>query len=104
MIILNDENFDAEVVKSEIPAVVDFYADWCGPCKMIAPVMEELSTEYEGKVKVCKLDVDGARVTAGKYGISSIPFVGFFKGGEIVDQVIGAVPKETIDAKIKSLL
>ncbi len=104
MIILNDSNFEQEVVKSDIPVLVDFYADWCGPCRMIAPVVEEIAKEYDGKVKVCKLDVDEAGQTAAKYRVSSIPFIGFFKNGELADQLIGAVPKETISAKIDSLL
>ncbi|MCD6311510.1 MAG: thioredoxin [Elusimicrobia bacterium] len=104
MIILNDSNFEQEVVKSEIPVMVDFYADWCGPCKMIAPAVEEIAKEYDGKIKVCKLDVDEAGQTAAKYRVSSIPFIGFFKNGELVDQLIGAVPKETLTAKIDSLL
>ncbi|MEA2082603.1 MAG: thioredoxin [Elusimicrobiota bacterium] len=104
MVIVNDSNFEQEVVKSDIPVLVDFYADWCGPCKMIAPAVEELAKEYEGKIKVCKLDVDEAGQTAAKYRISSIPFVGFFKNGSLADQLIGAVPKEMLAAKIDSIL
>ncbi|MBA3065945.1 thioredoxin [bacterium] len=104
MIILNDENFEQEVIQSEIPVMVDFYADWCGPCKMIAPVVEEISGEYEGRVKVCKLNVDEAGQTSAKYRISSIPFIGFFKNGKLADQLVGAVPKETITGKIDLLL
>jgi len=104
MIILNDSNFEQEVIKSDIPVMVDFYADWCGPCKMIAPAVEEIAKEYDGKINVCKLNVDEAGQTAAKYRVSSIPFIGFFKNGELVDQLIGAVPKENITVKIDSLL
>jgi len=104
MIIVNDSNFEQEVVKADIPVMVDFYADWCGPCKMIAPVVEEISGEYEGRAKVCKLNVDEAGQTAAKYRVSSIPFIGFFKNGELVDQLIGAVSKQALTAKIDSLL
>ncbi|PIV18246.1 MAG: thioredoxin [Elusimicrobia bacterium CG_4_10_14_3_um_filter_49_12_50_7] len=104
MVILNDSNFEQEVIKSELPVLVDFYADWCGPCKMIEPAIEELSSEYEGRVKVCRLNVDDAGQTAAKYRVSSIPFIGFFKSGDLADQIIGAVPKGTLKAKMDSLL
>ena len=97
------DNFEAEVLKSEIPVLVDFFAEWCGPCKMIAPVVEELAKQYEGKVKIGKLDVDEAQDIAGEYGVMSIPMLIFFKGGEPVEQLMGAVPKEDIEAQLKQL-
>lgn len=99
---LTDANFEQEVIKSEIPVLVDFWAVWCGPCKMIAPIVNELAFEYTGKVKVGKLDIDNNQQVAMKYGIRSIPTLLIFKDGKIVDQIIGAVPKATIAAKINS--
>ena len=90
---INNQNFESEVIQSEIPVVVDFWATWCGPCLMVAPVLEELANEYENRIKVCKLDVDDNRDTAGAYGIQSIPTIMIFKGGKMVDRLIGAVPK-----------
>lgn len=101
---VTDDNFQAEVLDSNIPAVVDFWAVWCGPCRMIAPIIEELAGEYEGKAKMCKLDVDNNQQTAQKYGIRSIPTVLIFKGGELVDTIIGAVPKAQIEEKLKAQL
>ena len=88
-----DENFNEEVLSSDIPVLVDFYADWCGPCKMLAPVIETLATEYEGKVKVGKLNVDDAPDTAEKYGVMSIPTLVLFKDGAEVTRSVGVVPK-----------
>ena len=96
----NDANFTEEVLNSDKLAVVDVYADWCGPCRLVAPIIEELATEYDGKVKVGKLDADVAGATAQKYRVVSIPTILFFKGGQLVDQVVGAVPKATLKAKI----
>lgn len=104
IVILEDGNFEEEVLASSIPVVVDFWADWCGPCKMIAPLMEEVAGEYEGRVKVGKLNVDEHRQVAIKFGIRSIPTLLFFKGGQKVDQLIGAVPKKTLKEKFESLL
>ena len=91
-----DGNFDQEVISSGIPVLVDFWAVWCGPCRMIAPIVEELSTEFEGKVKVGKLDVDNNPRVASTYGIRSIPTLLVFKDGQIVEQIVGAVPKSEI--------
>lgn len=99
-----DSNFENEVLNSEVPVLVDFYADWCGPCKMMAPVIEELSTQYEGKAKIGKLDVDQNGVTAQKYRVMSIPTILLIKDGKVVETVVGAVPKQQLEAKIKSVL
>ena len=98
---LSDANFEAEVLKSELPVLVDFWAVWCGPCSMVAPVVEEIAKEYEGKLKVCKLNVDKGPKTASEYGIMSIPTLGILKDGKLVDQVIGAVPKFHLEEKLK---
>ena len=97
-------DFESEVLKSEIPVIIDFWADWCMPCKMVAPILEELSDEFKGKIKVGKLNVDQERELAIKYNIVSIPTILFFKGGEVVDTLIGAVPKSNIKSKIEDLL
>jgi len=91
-----DGNFDAEVTKSELPVVVDFWAEWCGPCKAIAPVIDEISEEYLNKVKFGKVNVDFNQQTAMKFGIRSIPSLLFFKNGSVVNQIIGSVPKDSI--------
>lgn len=98
---VTDGNFEAEVEQHEGVAVVDFWATWCGPCRMIAPMLEQLAAEYTGKAKVLKMDVDANQRTAMKYNIRSIPSLLFFKGGKVVDTVIGAVPKAALDAKFK---
>lgn len=103
-ITFTDGNFDAEALKSELPVVVDFWAAWCGPCRMIAPIIEELAGEYDGKVKIGKLDVDENQQTAIKYGVRSIPTVLVFKGGELKDTIIGAVPKSVFVEKISQVL
>ena len=99
---VTDADFEQEVEKHQGVAVVDFWATWCGPCRMIAPLLEQLSTEYEGKVKVTKLDVDANQKTAMRFNVRSIPTLLFFKDGKVVDQVIGAVPKAALDAKFKT--
>jgi thioredoxin 1 len=98
-----DDNFNDEVIKSGVPVLVDFWATWCGPCKIIAPIVEELAEEFDGKAKIVKVDVDQNQDVAGKYQIRSIPTIVFFKNGEEVDRVIGAVPKNTLIDKLKNL-
>src|SRR6187399_1664521 len=97
---ITDANFEQEVLKSEIPVLIDFWAVWCGPCKMIAPMVEELAGEYEGRIKVGKLDIDNNQQVSVKYGIRSIPTLLIFKDGKIADQIVGAVPKATIVSKL----
>lgn len=99
-----DENFEEEVIKSDKPVLIDFWAVWCGPCKMIAPIVEELVTEYEGKAKIGKLDVDENQQVSIKYGVRSIPTLLIFKGGKVVDTIIGAVPKAQIVQKLNAAI
>lgn len=99
---LTDDSFESEVLKADKPVLIDFWAAWCGPCRMIAPVIEELSDEYDGKAKICKLDVDNNQQTAMQFGIRSIPTLLIFKGGEVVDTIVGAVPKEQIVSKLQN--
>jgi thioredoxin len=103
-ITLTDDNFENEVIKSDKPVLIDFWAVWCGPCKIIAPVVEELATEYEGKIKVGKLDVDENQQSSIKYGVRSIPTLLIFKDGKVKDTIIGAVPKSQIVQKLNSAL
>ncbi|MBI3580050.1 MAG: thioredoxin [Ignavibacteriales bacterium] len=97
---VTDNNFQAEVLKSDKPVLVDFWAEWCGPCKMVAPVVEELAKEYDGKLKVGKMDVDSNQATSMQFGIRSIPTLLIFKGGVVVDQIVGAVPKSKLAEKL----
>ena len=103
-IVLTDDNFESEVLESDQPVLVDFWAAWCGPCRMVSPIVEELVGEYDGRAKVCKLDVDSAQSTAQEYGIRSIPTLLIFLEGRVADQIIGAVPKSQITDKLDSVL
>lgn len=99
-----DGNFQDEVINSSEPVLVDFWAVWCGPCRMVAPIVEELAAEMEGQVKIGKMNVDENRNTPSQYGIRSIPTLLIFKNGEVVDKLVGAVPKSTISAKLEAHL
>jgi thioredoxin 1 len=101
---VNDSNFEEVVVKSGKPVVVDFWAEWCGPCRMIAPIIEDLAKEYSEKIVVAKCDVDNSPMVASKFGIRNIPTVLFFKNGAIADKQVGAVPKNIFVNKINALL
>jgi len=101
---ITDANFESEVINSPVPVLIDFWAAWCMPCRFVAPVVEALAEEYKGQIKVGKLDVDSNPITASKFGITSIPTLLLFKNGEIVDGVIGAVPKEQLEKIIKKHL
>ena len=103
-IILTDQTWDNEVLNSDLPVIVDFWAEWCAPCFMIAPVVEQIGEEYEGKIKVGKLNVDANPVTAGKYQIMAIPTILFFNGGKLVDRVVGVVSKKILVEKIEKIL
>ena len=98
---VNDANFEQEIEKHDGLAVVDFWATWCGPCRMIAPILDQLSVEYAGKVKVSKMDVDANIKTASRFNVRSIPMLLFFKNGKVVDQIVGAVPKAMIQSKFE---
>jgi thioredoxin 1 len=101
---LTRENFKAEVIDSSLPVLVDFWASWCGPCRMIGPVVEELAAEYDGKAKVGKVNTEEQADLSGEYGVISIPTLIFFKNGKPVDQIIGAVPKAAIAKKLDALV
>ena len=101
---VNDANFEEVVLQSDKLVIVDFWAEWCGPCRMVAPVVEELSHDYEGRLIVAKVDVDSNPGTASKYGIRNIPTLLFIKGGEVVDKHVGAAPKTTLATKVENLL
>ena len=101
---ITDGNFEAEVLQSDKPVLIDFWAAWCAPCRMIAPIVEELAQEYDGKVKIGKLDVDSNQQTAIKYGVRSIPTVLIIKNGEVADTIIGALPKAAFVDKLNAVL
>jgi thioredoxin 1 len=99
---VTDASFEADVVKSDIPVLVDFWAEWCGPCRMIAPVLEDLAKEYAGKIKIVKVNVDENSVSAATYGVRGIPTLLLFKNGQVVDTKVGALPKGQLAAFIDS--
>tara|TARA_B110000211_G_C13560818_1_gene327717 strand:- start:67 stop:384 length:318 start_codon:yes stop_codon:yes gene_type:complete len=101
---ITDSNFDELVLKSDKPVVVDFWAEWCGPCRMIGPLINEMSKEYEGKALIGKVNVDLNANVSAQFGVRSIPTVLFIKNGEVVDKSVGAVPKSTLESKLKALL
>lgn len=101
---VTEADFDSVILQADKPAVVDFWAVWCGPCRIVAPIMEELAEEYDGKAVIAKLDVDSNRSVAMRYGIQAIPTMLFFKNGEVVDRIVGAADKRTISSKIEALM
>jgi thioredoxin 1 len=101
---LTDDAFEAEVLKSDVPVMIDFWAIWCGPCMALSPTVDEISTEYAGKAKIMKMDVDKNKQVPMQYGIRSIPALLFFKDGQLADQIVGAVPKSQITAKLDALI
>ena len=101
---VTDQTFQAHVIDSLLPVIVDFWATWCPPCRMIAPLLEQIADEYEGKATVCKVDVDHNHALAQKYNVRSIPTILYFKNGQIKDQVVGALPKEQLAARLTALL
>jgi thioredoxin 1 len=101
---VGDKNFAAEVLNSEVPVLVDFWATWCGPCRSISPIVEELATEFTGRVKITKLNVDENPAVPSQYGVRGIPTLILFKGGKILDQIVGAVPKARLKAMIEKAL
>jgi thioredoxin 1 len=101
---VNDTSFKKEILESDIPVLVDFWAPWCGPCRMVTPIVEEIAKEYAGKLKVCKVNVDESPQSASGYGVMSIPTLAIFKNGELVNKTIGAVPKDELESVIKTYI
>jgi thioredoxin 1 len=104
MIKVTDDNFEQEIIQSDVPVVVDFGADWCGPCKQLKPIIKELAAEYAGRVKIADVNVDTARASAMKYGVMSVPTVLYMKGGKVMDSQIGMTNKDNMIKKIDNLL
>lgn len=104
VIAFSDANFESDVLKSELPVLVDFWATWCAPCKAIAPLIDAVADEYDGRIKVGKVNVDESQATPAKYGVRGIPTIILFKGGAVVDQIVGAVPKSQLEALIAKAL
>ena len=102
--VVTDQNFDEEVMQAGVPVMVDFFAEWCGPCKMLMPIVEEMAGEYEGKAKIVKVNVDDSPETAQKYGVMSIPTLIFVKDGAEADRLTGAMPKDVLAEKLNALL
>ena len=101
---INENNFENEVIKSDIPVMIDFYAEWCGPCRMMSPIVEQFADEYAGKVKIGKVNVDEERSLALRFGIQSIPSFVFIKDGKVIDAVTGAMPRVVLNRRLESLL
>ncbi len=101
---VTDNNFEEVVMNSEVPVLVDFWAEWCGPCRMVGPLVKEIGQEYEGRAKVGKLDVDSNPEVSAKFGIRNIPTILYFKNGKVVDKQVGAVPKNVISSKLEAIL
>jgi len=101
---LNDENFKKEVLEADLPVLVDFWASWCGPCTMLAPVIAKLADDYQGRMKVCKLNIDEGKSSAAEYGIMSIPTLIVFKDGKVVDKIVGVLPKAKLEEKLEAIL
>ncbi len=101
---VTEQSFDQEVVKAETPVLVDFWAEWCGPCRLVAPIVEDFAREYEGKLKVAKVDVDDNQNLAMKFNIMSIPTLGVFKGGQLVERIVGYMPKGELKRRVDAAL
>jgi thioredoxin len=101
---VTEQTFEGEVLKSEVPVLVDFWAEWCGPCRMVAPIVEELASEYAGRLKVLKLDVDDNQNLAVRYNVMSIPTLGVFRSGEMVERIVGYMPKQEIKRRLDGAL
>ena len=99
----SDANFEKDILKSGVPVLVDFWAEWCGPCRALAPKLEEVATEYKDKLKICKIDIDANQESPVQYGVRGVPTLLLFKGGQVVDKQVGAVQKSVLDAKLKAL-